>query len=99
MIRSTNVQPLDDRRSTRSDVRLPATLEAGPGQSVAITVVNISAHGVMARTSTPLLPGRPVALAMAGLARHPGRIAWVRGEHLGVAFDRPLTLTEILAVL
>ena len=99
MYRSTQVRPLDDRRSTRSDVRLAATLEAGPAHNVAITIVNISAHGIMAECTAPLLPGRPVSLSLPGLYRHAGRIAWVRDDRLGIAFDRPLALAEIMSIL
>ena len=92
-------QTNDERRSRRTDVRLPATLDAGPGRRIAATALNVSAHGVMLATEARLVPGRPVTVEMAGLVRTAGRVAWVRQGYVGVAFNTYLTLEEILAIV
>ncbi len=95
----TNAAQQDDRRSRRTDIRLPATIDAGPGRVFSVTVHNVSAHGVMAELSTPLVPGRPVTVEMAGLGKTAGRVAWIRDDHIGIAFAEPLTLDQIEAIL
>mgnify|MGYP000529998212 CR=1 FL=1 len=95
----TNAVPLDDRRSRRADVRLPATIDAGPGRVYPVIVHNVSAHGVMAELAVQLVPGRPVTVVMAGLEKTAGRVAWLRDGHVGIAFAEPLTLDQINAIL
>ncbi len=89
----------DDRRSRRAEVRLPATLEAGPGRSFQIIVQNISAHGFMAELDVQLIPGRPVSVSMASLARTAARVAWQRDGHIGIAFVEPLTYDQLCNIL
>ena len=95
---TTNAVLLDDRRSRRTDIRLPAMIDAGPGRAYAVTVLNVSAHGVMAESGAQLVPGRPVTVAMAGIGKAAGRVAWLRDGHVGVAFVEPLTLDQINAI-
>jgi len=95
----TNSVALDDRRSRRADVRIPATIDAGPGRVFSVFVHNVSAHGVMAELSAQLVPGRPVTILMAGLDKTAGRVAWLRDGHVGIAFGEPLTLEQINAIL
>jgi PilZ domain len=97
-IRSNAVQQ-DDRRSRRTDVRLAATIDAGPGRIYPVIIRNVSAHGVMAELGVQLVPGRPVTVTMAGLDKAPGRVAWLRDGHVGIAFVEPLTLDQINAIL
>lgn len=89
----------DDRRSRRTEIRLAATIDVGAGRVFKAVVHNISAHGVMAEVDAPLAPGRPVSVTMAGLCSAPGRVAWMREGHVGVAFTDPLTLDQINAIL
>ena len=95
----TNALPQDDRRSRRTDIHLPATVDAGPGRVYPVIVQNVSAHGVMVKTDVQLVPGRPVTVILAGLARTAGRVAWLRDGHVGIAFAEPLTLDQINAIL
>jgi PilZ domain len=91
----TNILALDDRRSRRADVRLRATIDAGPGRIFSVIVHNVSAHGVMAEIDVQLVPGRPVTVTMSGLEKASGRVAWLRDGHVGIAFAEPLTLDQI----
>lgn len=96
---NTNAVPQDDRRSRRTDIRVPATIDAGPGRVYSVLVHNVSAHGVMAELGQQLVPGRPVTVVMAGLDKTAGRVAWIRDGHVGIAFAEPLTLDQINAIL
>jgi PilZ domain len=97
-IRSNAVQQ-DDRRSRRTDVRLAASIDAGPGRIYPVIINNVSAHGVMAELGVQLVPGRPVTVTLAGLDKVLGRVAWLRDGHIGIAFVEPLTLDQINAIL
>jgi hypothetical protein len=99
VLQKTNAAPQDDRRSRRTDVRLSATVDAGPGRVYPVVVLNVSAHGVMAELGAHVVPGRPVTVTMAGLDRKAGRVAWLRDGHVGIAFVEPLTLDQINAIL
>lgn len=99
MPRNANAELLDDRRSRRTDIRLSATIDAGPGRVSEVIILNVSAHGVMVETGAQLVPGRPVTVAMSGFGKAAGRVAWVRDGHVGIAFVEPLTLDQINAIL
>jgi hypothetical protein len=89
----------DDRRSRRTEIKLPARIEAGPGRAFAVVVHNLSAHGIMVEIDARFVPGRPVTIEMTGLGRVSGRVAWVRDGHAGIAFVAPLTLEQINAIV
>ncbi|MEP6784854.1 MAG: PilZ domain-containing protein [Sphingomonadales bacterium] len=90
---------LDERRSRRTDVRVNALVEAGPGRTYETSARNVSAHGAMVEIDMELVPGRPVHIALAGQGRIAGRVAWAREGHTGIAFVEPLTLDQINAIL
>lgn len=98
---NSNLKPVivDDRRSRRTDVRVSALVEAGPGRTYDTSARNVSAHGVMLELEMELAPGRPVHIALAGLGRVAGRVAWARDGHTGIAFVEPLTLAQINDIL
>ena len=89
----------DDRGSRRTEIRLPATIEAGPGRNFHVSVQNVSAHGFMAELDAQLVPGRPVSVSMAGLDRTAARVAWHREGQVGIAFVEPLTFDQINNIL
>lgn len=95
----TSAVPADDRRSRRTDVRVPVRIAAGMGPKIEAFALNVSAHGVMLETDVPFVPGRPLTLELPGLPGKAARIAWVRDGHIGVAFAQPLTLDELLAIV
>ena len=99
MQNNTNAVLHDDRRSRRTDIRVAATIDAGPGRVYSVIVHNVSAHGVMAETGQQLVPGRPVTVVMAGLDTKAGRVAWIRDGHVGIAFAEPLSLDQISAIV
>lgn len=99
MTTNAKVTQPDDRRSRRADVRLPATIDAGPGRVFQVIVQNVSAHGFMAELDAQLIPGRPVSVSMAGLDRTAARVAWQRDGQVGIAFVEPLTFDQISNIL
>ena len=90
---------VEERRSRRSEVCLPTLVKLGFGPKIDAMAVNISAHGVMLEAAGRFVPGRRVTVEIAGLEAKPGRIAWVREGHMGVAFTQPLELEEMLAIV
>ena len=98
---STNAKATlpDDRRSRRTEICVPATIEAGPERIIQILVQNISAHGFMAELEVQLVPGRPVSVSMAGLDRTAARVAWYREGVVGITFVEPLTFDQIMNLL
>ena len=96
---NSNFAMTDDRRSRRTDMSAAARIEAGPGRAFAVTVHNVSAHGVMVEVDVRFVPGRSVTIEMTGLGRVHGRVAWVREGHAGIAFVDPLTIDQINAIL
>lgn len=99
MTKNAKATQPDDRRSRRAEVRLPATIDAGPGRTLQVIVYNVSAHGFMAELDVQLIPGRPVSVSMAGLDRTAARVAWQRDGQVGIAFVEPLTFDEINNIL
>ena len=94
----TAAQPIEERRSSRNDVRADGVLQVGTARH-AVTVLNVSAHGVMVQSEARLVPGRPVTVELEGLAPTRGRVAWAREGHVGIAFNNPLTLHALLAIV
>lgn len=97
--KNLNTVAQDDRRSRRTEIKIDAIVDAGPGRRVSVVILNVSAHGVMAQTDATFVPGRPVTITAKGLDQVAGRIAWLRDGHLGIAFREPLTIEQINAIV
>lgn len=82
------------RRSRRSNVMLKATLEVRGG-SRTVVLRNLSEDGALVRGEDLPEPGTPVLFHRQGLSV-PSRVAWLHGEHAGIAFDSPLYPREML---
>lgn len=83
-----------NRRSSRSNVLLKATLEAG-GVSVPVVLRNLSREGALVQAESLPTPGTRVLFHRQGLSV-PGRIAWAHCGHAGMEFDIPLYPKEVL---
>ncbi|AYJ85936.1 PilZ domain-containing protein [Sphingomonas paeninsulae] len=59
-------------------------------------VRNISSSGAMAQVFQPLQVGDQIYLDLRLEERIVGRIVWVRGEHVGIAFSLNIALSEVL---
>ncbi len=89
--------PNDDRRSLRTYVQMRATLAAAPGKRVEVSVVNVSASGMMIETPANFVPGRPVSVDVESIGTFTGKTAWARDGHIGLTFDKPLSLDQMMA--
>lgn len=83
-----------ERRSSRSNVMLKATL-ASRAASWEVVLRNLSQDGALVRAETLPDIGERVLFHRQGLSV-PSRVAWVHGEHAGLAFDYPLYPKEVL---
>ena len=85
---------LVERRSSRSNVMLKATL-ATSGGSLEVVLRNLSQDGALVRGADLPAEGTRVLFHRQGLSV-PGRIAWLHKEHAGLSFDEPLFPREML---
>jgi hypothetical protein len=83
-----------NRRHSRSNVMLKATLETG-GASLSVMLRNLSQEGALIKGEGLPDEGSRVLFHREGLSV-PSRIAWSHCGHAGIAFDFPLYPKEIL---
>jgi hypothetical protein len=57
---------------------------------------NISVGGLMAHVYSPHKEGDPVAVELKSNQQIPGRILWVDDSNVGIAFDEPIDVAEML---
>lgn len=86
--------PVANRRSRRSNVLLAASIEAG-GSEIAVKLRNLSAFGALVVGENLPAAGESVLFRRKELGV-PGRVAWVRDGHAGVAFDEELPPQDVL---
>ncbi len=81
---------VDRRRSERDEVSLHTLMLPLGGQAAAVTLVNLSRLGFMARSETMLNEGAriQVELPLVGAVR--ARIVWSFGNALGGEFAQPI---------
>ncbi|WP_114954711.1 PilZ domain-containing protein [Sphingosinicella terrae] len=58
---------------------------------------NISAGGLLAHVYSPVEPEQKVLVELKSNQQIEGRIAWVKDENAGIAFDVPVDITALLA--
>lgn len=58
---------------------------------------NISAGGLMAHIYSPLEVGRTVDVELKSNHRIPGSVSWVQDNNVGVTFDAPIDVEDMLA--
>lgn len=83
-----------NRRSSRSNVLLKATLEL-PGVSLGVVLRNLSQDGALVEGEGLPEKGARVLFHRQGLSV-PSRIAWCDGAQAGLQFDYPLFPREML---
>lgn len=86
--------PNQNRRSSRSNVLLKATLEL-PGESLAVVLRNLSQEGALIQGEGLPEAGTRVLFHRQGLSV-PSRIAWTHCNHAGIEFEFPLFPGEML---
>lgn len=81
-------------RSRRANVLLAATIDVS-GASLGVKLRNLSEQGALIQGERLPVEGSEVLFRRNDLAV-PGRIAWVDGQHAGVAFAAPLHPQDVL---
>ena len=90
---------VDQRISPRSDVyaRVPVTLP--DGRQVIVTVVNISADGLLMRHEQKLEDGSMVTVSLPVLGKVAARSVWSLGGRSGVQFIDSISLRDYSPLL
>ncbi len=81
------------RREQRFEVDLPASLQTEAG-TASLRLLDLSRGGALAETPRPPAPGICAILSRERMAVA-ARVIWVRGARFGLAFDAPISATEL----
>jgi hypothetical protein len=88
---TATAEGLPKRRSaSRDSLFLSATirpLEQPDADVLPVRVRNLSSVGMMADYHGTSLPGEAVVVALRGIGQVKGKVAWVRNNRIGIAFD------------
>ena len=77
------------RKATRDSLFLLTEFTTVEGRALTkARVRNLSASGLMADCEQPPANGEAVHMNLRGIGEVTGRIVWVRGDKVGVAFDK-----------
>lgn len=90
------VQP-DRRRQPRHLTILRVGSLIRDGRRELCLIRNISAGGVMAHVHSAFSEGDGVAIELKSNQPVPGRVKWVQGTNIGIAFDKPIDVEEMLS--
>ena len=86
----------DDRRvSSRTAVKLEATMRELGSTGIEARVLNISERGFMAVTESRFEVGARVWLMLPGRTRANAVIKWIAGDKIGAEFAEPQTLSGL----
>lgn len=80
----------EGRRSTRESMFLSATVRRrsdGDCELTPVRVRNLSGVGLMADYCDVIEPGEPVVVTLRGIGSVAGKVAWVKKNRVGIAFD------------
>ena len=79
------------RTKSRDSLFLVAGLriEGRPG-TIEVRVRNLSAGGLMAEYSHPLAIGTAVEIALRGIGKVVGEVAWTTAGRVGISFEQPI---------
>jgi len=89
----------DQRRSDRDEVFLRTVLTAGKKSGISAQLVNMSAHGFMARTTEPLSQDSKLRILLPFAGDVAATVVWSLGGRIGCAFDMPFDDREYPKVL
>ena len=84
----------DLRRSDRDEVFLRTTLSMGKKISISAQLVNISAHGFMARTLEPFTSDSRIRIMLPVVGDVGARVIWALGGRIGCSFETPFDVKE-----
>lgn len=90
-------EPCDRRESERHLTLLRVgSINLGERRELCL-IKNISAGGMMIRIYCPIAEGTPVSIELKSGQPVSGTANWVRDHHVGVAFNQPVDVIEILS--
>lgn len=89
----------DLRRTGRDEVFLRTTLSVGKRSGVSAQIVNMSAHGLMARTPEPLPQESKVRILLPFAGDVAATVVWSLGGRIGCSFEIPFEERDYPKVL
>lgn len=90
-------QPPERRRGSRHLTILRVGALIGPEGRELCLIRNISAGGLMAHVYSNHVPGSPVTIELKSNHPVPGKVAWADESNIGIAFDSPIDVEEMLS--
>jgi hypothetical protein len=90
-------QPPERRRQARHMTILRVGTLIIDGRRELCLVRNISAGGLMAHAYSPLVQGQHVTVELKTNQQIGGLVSWVEGANVGISFDCPVDVEELLA--
>jgi hypothetical protein len=90
-------RPPERRRDSRHLTILRVGALIGPEGRELCLIRNLSAGGLMAHVYSPHADGERVAIELKGNQQTPGKVIWLDGSNIGIAFDEPIDVAEILS--
>lgn len=90
-------KPPERRRDSRHLTILRVGALVGPDGRELCLIRNISAGGLMAHVYSRHQLGERVSIELKGNQQTPGKVVWVDDSNVGIAFDQPIDVSEILS--
>lgn len=90
-------RPPERRRDTRHLTILRVGALIGPEGRELCLIRNISAGGLMAHVYSRHVEDERVAIELKGNQQTPGKVLWVAESNIGIEFDEPIDVAEILS--
>lgn len=89
----------DQRRSDRDEVFLRTQLTVGKRSGLSAQIVNMSAHGFMARTQEAITQDAKIRVLLPFAGDVAATVVWALGGRIGCAFEIPFEDKEYPKVL
>ncbi len=89
----------DMRRSTRHPVDYRVIGEHRQRGDIHLHVINLSAHGFMAKGELDLGRGERVVIRLPQVGRIEAHLIWVNGDRAGFQFERIIRANEFMALI
>lgn len=89
----------DQRRSERDEVFLRTTFSVGKKSGISAQLVNLSAHGFMARMAETVPTNTPVKIMLPFAGEVTATVVWALGGRIGGSFDIPFEEKDYPKVL
>ncbi len=90
---------VDKRTSPRTDIYASIHTVLADGRAVMMTLVNISADGVLVRHSEPVADGDIVQMSFPVIGKLGGIAIWSIGGRSGIIFNQTIELGDYEAML